>query len=197
MAGRWFSSHVWPAGSPLPGERHRLQSVPLERHVAGVEESQDTVGVRRVEAGGIEHHGVALHLRRLDDRLADVRPSGDDLLESRARAAEHHVDVVIDRLLGDGARAAVFLLGRSAVGHVRGTLAAAVVDVRVEHGRRRVGDFSGAHVAGLVTGALRQLENRRQVVSRHAPVPATLEIRPLLVLNPVAQPVPEAAESVT
>jgi hypothetical protein len=29
------------------------------------------------------------------------------------------------------------------------------------------------------------------------PVPATLEMRPLLVLKPVAQPVPDAAESVT
>src|SRR5262249_17893285 len=66
--------------------------------------------------------------------------------------------------------------------------------------------FSTAGVASVISAVLTlpvlrpELCASSRIVVRWVtavPVPATLEIRPLLVFTPVAQAVPEAAESVT
>jgi hypothetical protein len=108
-------------------------------------------------------HGIALPLRGLNDGLAGVRAGVDDLVEALLSATQNHVYAVIHRLLGDRAGAAIRFLVTGAVGHVRWTLTAAVVDVRIENCRRSVGDFRGRHVAS--DKALRQsnLENGLEV----------------------------------
>ena len=104
---------VWPAGRPLPGNGAACSPLHSSDMLPALNRPRTRSASVAGEARGVEDHLVALQLRRLDDGLADVRPAGDHLLEAREAAAEQHVDVVIDRLLGDRSGSAVFLLRRA------------------------------------------------------------------------------------
>ena len=113
----------------------------------------------------------------MDHGVADMGTARYGLVEPLSAAAEEQIHVMIDRLFRDGSRSTEILLVGGTAGHVLRSLARAIVDVRVEHGRRGIGELRGRDVAGPKPRVLRQLE--------------------LLVFDPVAQAVPLAAESVT
>ncbi len=123
--------------------------------------------LNRLETGGVVDDLVALALRRVDHRLAGVGTARDRLGEAVQPAAEHDVHLVIDGLLGDRAPASRGLgLGGAGGDGVLWTLTGALGDVRVEHGRRRVGDLRRRDVAGRLAFALGVLEDRPQVLTR-------------------------------
>jgi hypothetical protein len=142
----------------------------LGRHVAAGEQPEDRLALvgHAGEAGRVGDVLVALVLRGLDDGLAGVGAAGDRRREAVATAAQEHVDLVVDLLLGDRAEAARALGFGGAVGHVGRPLAAAQRDVRGEHGGRRVGDLGGGDVADLLAGRLPLLEDRLVVLARDA-----------------------------
>ena len=133
-----------PSPSVATGPLHSVVMLPpVNRPSTGLPRSH------RREAGGVGDVLVALALGVVDHVCR--RPARRDRLEEAvAAAAQHDVDLVIDRLLGDRAEAARGLgLRRAGRARVVRTLAAAQGDVRVQHRRRRVGDLRGRDVAGL------------------------------------------------
>ena len=153
---------IW---QPLPGDGAAIRPLHSSDMFPVLNRPSTREPLDRIEVRGVEHHVVPLQLRRLHDRLADVRTARDGLIEPLASSAEQHVHVMIDGLLCDRAGAAILFLRGDAVGHVGRPLASALVDVGVENGRRRIGQFRRADVSGLVAGPLRELENRGE--SRH------------------------------
>ena len=140
----------------------RGQALPLEAHVALVEEPEHRALLDGVETRGVRHDGVAERLGLVDDRLAGVRAAVDHLVEAPLAAAEDDVGFVVDLLLGDRAGPARRLLVLRARGHVGRALAAARVDVRREHRGRGVGDLGGRDVAGRPALLRDLLEDRGQ-----------------------------------
>ncbi len=140
----------------------RRRADPLQVHVVRGERAQDR-GARGglAQAGGVGDDLVAGRLRLVGHGLALERAGLHGLVEEDLAAAEQHVRLGLHELLGDRAGAAVDLVVDSTGGHRLRALAAAVDDVRAEHGRRRVLELGGGHVAGPVSGLLRQLQDRR------------------------------------
>lgn len=97
----------------------------------------------------------------LGDGQAPVLALGHLLVETLLPAAEEHIDLVVDALLGDGAGAALGDGVGGALGHVGGALAGAVGGVRGEDGRGGVGQLGGGHRTGRVAALLRQFQNGR------------------------------------
>ena len=162
LGGRPLALQTTLRGAGAAGRRRR--AAPFDGHVAAVEQAQDAIaGLGGGQAGRVGHVGVAGVLGLVDHRLAGIRPAGDRLLVAGAATAEDDVDLAIDRLLGDRARAAVLLGVLRAVGHVGGTLARACLDVGHRRGRRGVGDLGGRHVAGQESGRFGEVDEVRHV----------------------------------
>jgi hypothetical protein len=170
VAGRLSVSQLTGAVAAVRGLRLGHRAVPLERHGAAGEEPEHGLleVLHRAQLRRVGNEAVAL--LRLRVLLHGLRRAVEGVVVARLAAAEDHVDVVIDLLLGDRAQAAGGLgLVRAAVAGVVRALAAAQADVRGEHGGRRVGDLGSRHVAGGHAALLRELEDGpvAGVVARH------------------------------
>ena len=149
----------------------RRRADPLEVHVGRREQAEHRLVARLAAASpsAVGDHLVARSPAPARGRSCPRTGRPCTIWSQDARAAaEQHVGPVWRHLLGDRAGAAVLLGVGRAVGHVCRALAAAVDDVRGQHGRRRVGQLGGGHVAGAVAGLLGQLEDRRHRLARRA-----------------------------
>src|ERR1044072_2761260 len=75
-------------GETASRKRHRDLSAPFERHVSRCEQAQHELAGRRLEARRIVDDAIALLLRRLNDRFADVRTTGNRLIEALLAPAD-------------------------------------------------------------------------------------------------------------